>query len=64
MHGLLAPRRAGPVDFEIQLFGDRDERVFVRRMQPAAAEVEGDFGRGLDRMGTAADAVACFQDDK
>ena len=30
-------------------------------MQPAAAEVEGDIGRGHDGVGAAADAVARFQ---
>src|SRR6267142_165556 len=32
-------------------------------MQPAAAEVEGDIGRGHDGVGAAADAVARFQHD-
>src|SRR5258705_6653742 len=60
---LLAPRWAGLVDFEIQPFGDLDEGILVRRMQPAAAEVEGDIGRGHDGVGAAADAVARFQHD-
>ena len=46
--GLLAPRRPGLVDLEIQLLGDPDEGILVGRMQPAAAEVEGDVGRGHD----------------
>ena len=63
MHGLLAPRRPCLVDFEMQPFGDRDERIFVGRMQPAAAEVEGDVGAGLDGVAAPADAVARFQHD-
>ncbi len=60
---LLAPRRAGLVDFEIQLFGDLDERIPVRRMQPAAADVEGDIGRRHDGVAASADAIARFQHD-
>jgi len=33
---LLAPGRTGFVHFEIQLLGDFDERILVRRMQPPA----------------------------
>jgi hypothetical protein len=61
---LLAPGRPGLVDLEIQLLGDFDERVFVRRVQPAAAEVEGDVGRRHDGVATAADAIARFQHDQ
>ena len=32
-------------------------------MQPAAADVEGDVGRGLDGVAAPADAVARFQHD-
>ena len=63
IESLLAPRRAGLVDLEIQLFGDGDERILVGRMQPAAADVEGDFGRRHDGVAAAADAVARFQHD-
>ena len=48
---------------KLSCFGDFDEGVLVRRMQPAAADVEGDVGRRLDRMRPPADAVARFQHD-
>jgi hypothetical protein len=60
---LLAPWWARFVDFEIKLSGDLDERIFVARMQPAAAEVEGDIGRRHNGVGTPADAPARFQHD-
>ena len=60
---LLAPGRAGLVDFEIQVFGDADEPVLIGRMQPAAAEVEGDIRCGHDGMGAAAEPVARFEND-
>src|SRR5205085_10447437 len=60
---LFAPWRAGLVDLEIQLPGDLDKGVFVRGMQPAAAEVKHDAGRGLDRVRASADTVARFQHD-
>ena len=64
MNCLLAPGRAGLVDLEIQMFGDSDERVLVRRMQPAAADVESDVGRRHDGVAAAANAVARFQHDE
>ena len=60
----LAPGRQILVDLKIELPGDLDERILIRRMQPAAADVEQDAGRGLNGMGAAADAVARFQHDK
>ena len=62
--GALAPGRQRLVDLEIQLLGDGDERVLVRRMQPAAADVEGDVRRGHDGVAASADAVARFQHDQ
>src|SRR5215208_351640 len=60
-NALLAPWRARLVDFEIQLPGDLDERIFVRRMQPAAADVESNIRRCHDGLAASADAVACFE---
>ena len=61
--GTLAPRRQILVDLEIERFGDFDEGVSIRRVQPAAADVEGDLGRSLDGMRPAADAVTRLQHD-
>src|ERR1019366_5988057 len=60
---LLAPRRAGLVDLEIQLLRDFDERILIRLMQPAATGIEGDVRRGHDGVTAAADAVARLQHD-
>ena len=60
---LLAPRRTGFVHFEIQLLGDFDERILVRRMQPPATEVKGDIRRCHDGVAASADAVARFEHD-
>ena len=48
---------------EIQLPGNVDEAVSVRRMQPAAAEIEGDVGRGENGVRPAAEPVAGFEHD-
>ena len=61
--GLLAPRRVALVDFKVELLGDLDEGILVRRMQPAAADVEDDVGRGHDGVAAAADALARLQHD-
>src|SRR5205085_12704238 len=47
-----------------ELFGDGHERIFIGRMQPAAADVEHDIRRGLDRVCPSADAIARFQHDQ
>src|SRR5262249_10980310 len=61
--GALAPGRQGLVDRKAELFGDGYERILVRRMQPAAADVEDDIRRGLDRVRPPADTVARLQHD-
>src|SRR6202000_1783414 len=58
--GPLAPGRQAPVDFEIQLRGDVDEGILVRRMQPAAADIEDDVRRGLHGPAAAAETVPRF----
>ncbi len=61
--GALAPGRQVLVEFEAKLLGNCNEGVLVGRMQPAAADVEHDVGRGQDGMRPPADAVARFQHD-
>ncbi len=60
----VAPGRQRLVDLEIQLLGDADKGILVRGMQPAAAEVEGDLGRGHDGVSAPTDPVARFQHDE
>src|SRR3954451_10798634 len=58
---LLAPGRAGLVDFEVQLTRDSYERILVGRMKPAATEVEDDVRSGHDGVAASADALAGFE---
>jgi hypothetical protein len=62
--GTFAPRRQILVDLEVQRFSDFDKGVLIGRMQPAAAEIEGDLRRGHDGVAAPADAVARLQHDK
>jgi hypothetical protein len=57
----IAPRRPAFVDLETERAGNRDERIFVGGMQPAATDVEHHAGRGQQVVAAAAKAVARFQ---
>src|SRR5581483_10249478 len=59
----VATRRQRAVTLETELIGDFDEGVAIRRVQPAAADVEGNLWRSHDSVAASADTVARFEDN-
>jgi hypothetical protein len=60
---LLLPGRCSPVDLNAPVFGKLRQGIPIRRMQPAAAEIEREAVAD-DGTGTSAEAIRCFEQDE